>query len=215
MAGLERAVVLVNTLVVHGRTRLQKYGYLASQLQHGDLERLDFYQDWEPHRYGPYSRTLDHDVRQCIKDGILDVSSEAASDGNACYVYALTPKGHAMLRNLALEYGPLIEALHAMPKNFDKKLRRSLAEDVCEAHLKYATNSLIKGGAVGAGDGADGDYDYELNLNPEIERAIDDIESGRSESKAYTIDEYIKHVEEVLEERSPGTCAPSPQSTEK
>lgn len=200
MAGLERVVVLVNSLTVHGRTRLQKYGFLASQLYRDDLERLDFYQDWEPHHYGPYSRTLDQDVRQCIKDGILDESSEAASDGNMYYVYALRPKGHAMLRKLTLDYESLIKSLHAKFTDFNKKPWPSLLKDIYEAYPKYTTNSLIKGEVVGAGDGANGDYDYEPNLNPEIERAIDDIESGRSKSKVYTIDEYIKHVEKVLEE---------------
>jgi hypothetical protein len=37
-------------------------------------------------------------------------------------------------------------------------------------------------------------------LNPEIEKKIKLIESGKTKGKTYTPDEYLKHVNEVLDE---------------
>jgi hypothetical protein len=37
-------------------------------------------------------------------------------------------------------------------------------------------------------------------LNPRIEKILEDIDSGKIKGKTYTVDEYIKHVNEVLEE---------------
>ena len=191
---------MVNHLSVHGRTCLQKYAFLASELYRHDLDSLDFYRDWKPHNYGPYSRSLDLDVRQCVRDGILDETDGLESDGHVYYVYTLKPKGLAMLRKLALEHEPLIKTLHAKFSDFNKKPWKSLLKDIYEAYPGYTTNSLIKDEVVGTSNGADDDTEYEPNLNPEIERALEDIELGRFGGTTYTIEEYIKHVQKVFEE---------------
>ena len=38
-------------------------------------------------------------------------------------------------------------------------------------------------------------------LNPEIEKKVKLIESGKAKGKTYTPDEYLKHVNEVLDEQ--------------
>lgn len=68
------------------------------------------------------------------------------------------------------------------------------------AYPEYAANSLIKNRAAGISGGVDDDYDYEPNVNPAIEQAVRDIELGRFGGTTYTIEEYIKHVQKVLEE---------------
>lgn len=200
MAGVERVVVLVNSLTVHGRTRLQKYGFLASKLYGGDLERLGFYSDWRPNEYGPYSSSLDLDVRQCVRDGIVDEADGPEPGGTAYHVYALRPKGLAMLRRLALEHGPIIEALSARLSDFNRKPWQTLLGDMCRAYPEYTVNNLIKDELAGISDGDDGDYEYEPNLNPEIARALVDIELGRFGGTTYTAEEYIAHVRKLLEE---------------
>jgi hypothetical protein len=37
-------------------------------------------------------------------------------------------------------------------------------------------------------------------LNPKIEKILKDIDSGKIKTKKYTVDEYLKHVDEVLSE---------------
>lgn len=37
-------------------------------------------------------------------------------------------------------------------------------------------------------------------LNPDIEKKIKQIESGKAKGKTYTPDEYLKHIDRVLEE---------------
>lgn len=200
MAGAERVVVLVGSLSVHGRTRLQKYGFLASKLHRSDLECLGFYRDWRPHEHGPYSRGLDLDVRRCVRDGILDEAAGPGSGGTAYHVYALKPKGLAMLRKLALEHGPIVEALRARISEFDKKPWLTLLRDICKDHPEYTVNNLIRDEMAGVSDGDGDDYEYEPNLNPEIARDLVDINMGRFGGTTYTAEEYIRHVEKLLEE---------------
>ena len=200
MAGAERVVVLVGSLSVHGRTRLQKYGFLASKLHRSDLACLGFYRDWRPHEHGPYSRGLDLDVRRCVRDGILDEAAGPESGGTAYHVYALKPKGLAMLRKMDLEHGPAIRALHAGLSDFDRKPWPTLLRDICKDPPEYTVNNLIKDEMDGISDGDDGDYEYEPSLNPEIARDLVDIELGRFGGTTYTAEEYIRHVEKLLEE---------------
>ena len=200
MAGVERVVVLVNNLSIHGRTRLQKYGFLASRLHRNDLEGLGFYRDWRPHEHGPYSRALDLDVSQCVRDGILGEADGPESGGTAYHVYALRPRGLAMLRNLALDHGPAIAALHAKLSDLDKKPWPTLLRYLCRDYPEYTVNNLIKDEMAGVSDGGDADYEYEPNLNPEIARDLVDIQLGRFGGTTYTAEEYIRHVEKLLEE---------------
>ncbi|MGQ0772765.1 MAG: hypothetical protein ACT4NT_08360 [Nitrososphaerota archaeon] len=37
-------------------------------------------------------------------------------------------------------------------------------------------------------------------LNPKIEKILEDIDSGKIKTTKYTVDEYLKHVDEVLSE---------------
>lgn len=202
MAGMERVVVLVNDLSIHGRMRLQKYAFLASEMYRDDLDRFGLYQDWRPHNCGPYSRALDLDVRRCVESGILGERTRPVSGGRSYCMYALEPKGLAILRRLDLEHGPMLKTLRAKLSGLDKKPWPSLLGDICNARPEYAASIMTTDAVAGISGGTydDYDYDYEPNLDPEIEQALADIGQGRFDSKTYTVVEYIRHVQKVLAE---------------
>ncbi|MDE1725737.1 MAG: hypothetical protein KGH89_00540 [Thaumarchaeota archaeon] len=37
-------------------------------------------------------------------------------------------------------------------------------------------------------------------LSPEVEKLLEDIDKGKIRMKKYTVDEYIKHVDDILKE---------------
>lgn len=191
MAGLERAVVLVNDLAVRGRLRLHKYGFIAAHPYKKDLECLGFYRDWKARGDGPYSRGLAEDLGSCVEAGIIDEARRTTPGGSTIYVYTLRPKGRRMLRRLAKGGEPLKADLHKRFAGLDRKGMSALLKDACKAHPEYAADGGAKGGAP---KGAGADADGRERFNPEIEAILQSIDSGTFVGKEYTIDEYIKYV---------------------
>ena len=99
MEGTDRIVFLINQTTIRGRTRLQKYGFLAYQLYRADLKPLGFYSDWEAYHYGPYSMDLTCDLQEAEKTGLLKIESRE-SGGRAMDFYSLAPKGAKRLSSL-------------------------------------------------------------------------------------------------------------------
>ncbi len=196
MAGLERAVVLVNDLAVRGRSRLQKYGFIAAHLYKKDLECLSFYCDWKARRDGPFSRGLAEDLRSCVEEGIISEAPQMTPGGSTIYIYTLKPKGRKMLRRLTEGGGPLKVDLHERFASLDRKGMTALLKDAYSAHPEYAADVGAKGGAP---KGADADAGGRKRFNPEIEDILRSIDSGTFVGNEYTIDEYIKYVKKVLE----------------
>lgn len=197
MAGPERLVVLVNELTVRGRLRLQKYGFIAAHLCRDDLLDLDFYHDWEPYHYGPYSRDLAEDVRFCVDANILDEAQQTTPDGHTIYVYALKPEGRKILRTLVRDNGSVIKELYDKLARLNKRNLQDLLRDAYNAYPKYTTNSLIKNGLL---ESAASDADDYEKFNPEIEETLNAIDSGTYVAKTYAPAEYKKHVKRILEE---------------
>lgn len=197
MTGPERVVVLVNELTVRGRLRLQKYGFIAAHLYKNDLQNLDFYHDWVPYHYGPYSHDLAEDVQTCVDANILDEMRQTTQDGHTLYVYALKPKGRKILRELSSENGSVIKDLYNKFVRLNKKRLQDLLKDVYDAYSKYTTNSLIKNGLFKSD--ADNVDDYERFV-PEIEETLKSIESGTYVAETYTPDEFLKYMKKVFEE---------------
>ena len=182
MAGLERAVVLVNGLTIRGRMRLQLHGFLASQMYRSDLRHLGFYRDWTPHHCGPHSGDLDADIRRCVDDGMLSEAAESACSGQVCHKFEVTPRGKSLLRSAPNVSESAIRRLHERFAALNETPWPTLLERTKRSYPEYAaggpaSSSLLDSVA---------DYDVEEGTNPEIERAIDDIASGKFVGKEYT-----------------------------
>lgn len=192
MEGMRRTAVLVNGLTVRGRMRLHLHGFLASQMYKDDLEGLGFYRDWTPHRCGPHSRDLDVDIRRCIEGGMLGEAADTAPGGQVCYKYEITPRGALLLRNMPKDHEDAIRILHETFAAFNKKTWPDFLRHVQNCYPEYVVGVHVNGNLPDPAV----DYDVEEGTDPGIERAIDDIKSGKYVGKEYTV-EYLQHILKV------------------
>ena len=191
MDGVDRLVLLINQTTIVGRTRLQKYGFLAHQLHRPDLEPLGFYSDWEAYHYGPYSVDLACDLRDAEKAGL--VKTERTDFGSRDVdLYSLGPKGHKRLSSLLSDHGDLINRIHKTFVNLNKKPLSVLIKEICADYPKYAVNSKIKD-RVAAHDQDDG-----VRFNPKIERMLEDIASGNANWEVHTPKEHTTYIERLV-----------------
>ena len=87
MTGLDRVILLVNDMTIKGTTRVQKYGFLTSQLYSKELSGLNFYNDWVPYRFGPNSQQLAQDLSMCIKQDLIDEQIEQTFNNRLIHNY--------------------------------------------------------------------------------------------------------------------------------
>lgn len=191
MDGVDRLVLLINQTSIVGRTRLQKYGFLAHQLYRTDLEPLGFYSDWEAYHYGPYSVDLACDLRDAEKAGL--VKTERTDPGSRdADLYSLGPKGRKRLSSMLGDHGDLINRIHETFANFNKKPLPVLVKEICADYPKYAVNGKIKDRAAARG------RDDGVRFNPKIEHMLEEIASGNANWEVHTPQEHIAYVERLV-----------------
>lgn len=77
-----------------GRTRVQKFVFLAQKQKLGDLY------NFIPFNYGPYSKDLQNDVDELIAAGFITQLEQDLGDGKKRYVYRINPKGEELLASI-------------------------------------------------------------------------------------------------------------------
>ena len=191
MDGIDRLILLINQTTIRGKTRLQKYGFLTYNLYRPDLTPLNFYSDWEAYHYGPYSMDLTCDLQYAEKTGL--VKTELAESGSSkVVIYSLGPKGHKRLSRLSCDHRDLINNIHETSINLNKKPLPVLIKEIYADYPKYAVNSKIKN------DVTNSEQDDGVRFNPEIERMLAEIDSGKANWKIQTPDEHLQHVESLM-----------------
>lgn len=191
--GIDRLVLLINQTTIRGKTRLQKYGFLAYHLYRPDLMPFDFYSDWEACHYGPYSMDLTCDLQHAEKTGL--VKTELAESGSGkVVIYSLGPKGHQRLSLLSRDHRSLINNIHETSINLNKKPLPVLVEEIYVDHPEYAVNRKVKNRAT------NGEQDDGVRFNPEIERMLEEIDSGKANWKTQTPDEHLEYLESLLKD---------------
>jgi len=104
MSELDRIIVLINDMTIKGNTRMQKYGFLIYKLYSKELYGLNFYSDWKPYLYGPYSEELKIDLENCIDQRLVTKFTSPTNTGRQFSNYSLTMKGRMRLRKVIVEY---------------------------------------------------------------------------------------------------------------
>ena len=186
MDGADRIILLVNQTAVRGRARLQKYGFLAYQLYRSDLKPLGFYSDWEAHRYGPYSADLARDLQEAERTGLIR-TERRRSGGRAVDFYSLGPKGAKRLSFLLRDHGDLVKRLYETLAGLNKKSLDRLIEEIYADHPQYARNGKT-----------DRNLDTDVRFNPEIERMIEEIDSGNANWEVHSPAEHIEYIKRLV-----------------
>ncbi|MBI1663887.1 MAG: hypothetical protein IS860_10505 [Nitrosopumilus sp.] len=140
---LDRVVVLINDMTVKGNTRIQKYGFLMHKLYSKELHGLNFYADWRPYLYGPYSEELKNDLEDCISQHLVTKFTSPTNTGREFSNYNLTTKGRMRLRKISGDYD-IIKELYQKFTQLNKKPITSVLKDIYLAYPEYTVKSEIK-----------------------------------------------------------------------
>lgn len=184
--GAGRIMILVNGLTVRGNIRLQKYGFLASRMYGAELRPLGFYSDWTPGYYGPYSRQLREDLDAAVEAGLVRVEHRELADGNPIMHYRLSSKGARMLSALSKDHEEIIGRLHDEFAGLNKKSIEQILRQVYADHPAYAPENKDEKPA--------GSYEI-VKFSPGLERDLHAAKSGDHTWKKYTIDEFRRHID--------------------
>jgi len=187
-------------MTVKGSTRIQKYGFLASQLYSKELTSLNFYKDWVPYSYGPHSMELVHDLQKCVEQDLIEDNVEITHNGRQLHIYSLKLRGRSRLNKLSQDYGEIIKNLYEKFTALNRKSINSVLKDIYEAYPNYTVNSKIKQEVLESTD----KFIYEKleteELNPEIKQKLELIQSGGVKGKKYSPSEYLQHIDNLLED---------------
>lgn len=145
----DRILMIIGDLTINGTTRLQKYGFLL-HMKHGhDLKtisktqkELEFYSDWKPYWYGPYSPGLQKDAYACAENGMA-VQIEMDS-----YLklkqYSLTAKGRVRWRQIREQSPGAMRSIENTIRGLQKISLDRLLRGVYLEYPEYAKRSTIK-----------------------------------------------------------------------
>lgn len=135
-------LLIMQDLTIGGRTRVQKYGFLIYQQYRKDVEKYDFYSDWIPHHFGPYSRKLAADLNCAVQEKYVQ-EKEATYNGAALTKYNLTISGTQEYRNL-LKGNSFMNDINGMLREQQKKSLMAILRRIYADYPKYTVYSQIK-----------------------------------------------------------------------
>ena len=144
----DRALVIVSDVEIYGSTRLQKYGFLLFKQYQKELAKmaancpgLEFYADWEPLWYGPFSRNLQNDIETCVSENLI--VKTLADPGLGSYRYAPTLKGRVRWRKILSTSEVEIKAIREKVSNLQSMRLERLLEGIYHAYPEYTKHSTI------------------------------------------------------------------------
>lgn len=146
----DRVLVIISDSMIHGTTRLQKYGFILHKQYETELGRISqgglspgFYDDWEPYYYGPYSRQLDKDARMCVKNGL--VVKKAINTTLNSFKYFFTIRGRVRWRRLFAKHQEDMTAVEEKIRKLQTVQLEDLMRNIYRVYPEYTTLSKIKG----------------------------------------------------------------------
>ena len=140
----DRILLIINDNVIRGSMRWQNYGFILfkqhqlepTELRH-DFPAMEFYTDWEKHRYGPYSSALEEDLRKCFESKTIGQTNLSTLRGSKMDAYSLTIKGRLRWRSL---FGTMeaVEKINKKVKQMQEISYYSLIRKAYNTYLEYA-----------------------------------------------------------------------------
>ena len=144
----DRALMIVNDFTIHGSTRLQKYGFLLSKQYADELSsishkepKLQFYDDWKPLWYGPFSKNLEDDINECVESRL--VYKEPIDLRLNSYRYSFTLRGRIRWRKMHTNFQNEMNSIYEKIANLQKIQLERLLERIYAAYPEYIRRSTI------------------------------------------------------------------------
>ena len=147
---IDRPLLIINDFTINGTTRFQKYGFLlhkeygAYMLSLNERCNIEFYTDWEPLYFGPFSRSLKEDLKECMStDVIKKVNVPTGTEGREMSTYNLTIKGRQKWRNMLVTI-PEIQHVMERVQSMQKISYYILLGQIYKKYPEFTTNSQIR-----------------------------------------------------------------------
>ena len=134
---------------VDGITRLQKLAFLTNELV-PNMNRVGFYDDWKPGKYGPYSPSLGNDVDALVTRGLVDKEVVESSAGYAMDAFKVTPQGEKEAMAIEERQSKLAEMIKkSVVQKYARAPLMSLLHDVYYMAPQYTVESEVAGTVFG------------------------------------------------------------------
>ncbi|RNJ77871.1 MAG: hypothetical protein EB828_00090 [Nitrosopumilus sp. D6] len=137
---------VMQDLTIAGRTRIQKYGFHIYQQYKDELEGHDFYSDWRPYHFGPYSQMLADDLQKAISNGYVKISDDPSGDSKYKQ-YGVTLKGRNVYRSLLAD-NAFLNDIHEMLVNLQHQSLMKILKQIYMDYPQYTVRSQIKDDAT-------------------------------------------------------------------
>ena len=142
--------MIINGDTIHGSTRLQKYGFLLSKQCRWELGKiakkqpqLNFYDDWKPRWYEPYSKQLNEDMLKCIENKTVSQILEDKIQNK--YRYFLTFKGQAVWHDICERLLSIeLSSICAKIQNLQKINLETLLSTVYLTYPEFTEHRIIE-----------------------------------------------------------------------
>lgn len=116
---------------VQGKTRLQKYALFAAR---EILKENEFYNDWEPLKFGGYSKNLDSDFEILCKDRYVNSNQIGTYKGKPVFRYRVSDSGKKEIIQFEKNNAEKILEIHSLIHYYFSK---PLNEVLVDSYEKY------------------------------------------------------------------------------
>ena len=132
-----------------GSTRLQKLAFLASQMV-PDLAKFEFYSDWRPSKYGPFSPTLSEDVEGLESRELVKKVQVQFSETSTLDQYFLTTAGKTLAVQTEEGSPDLVNSLRkSIISKYSKAPLMELLHVIYYQYPEYTIESRVAGDVFG------------------------------------------------------------------
>lgn len=130
---------------VDGITRLQKMAFLTNELV-PNMERVGFYDDWKPGKYGPFSPSLGNDIDFLVMRGLVDKEAIESSAGYILDSFKATPQGEQQAMAMEQGHSKLVDMIRrSVVQKYARAPLMSLLHDTYYLAPHYTVESEIAG----------------------------------------------------------------------
>jgi uncharacterized protein YwgA len=145
------AWIVKSSGIVKGDTRLQKLAFLVAKRVKG-VDKVDFYHDWRPGKFGPVSKDLYNDIKNManspdkpiqVWDAPL-ISKERILD-RSVRTYVLTEAGKVEADRFRQRRGSLSDSISRLVTQYANAELMEIVHDVYYQYPEYTSQSTIKG----------------------------------------------------------------------
>jgi len=132
--------IIDSTPYVDGRTRLHKYGILASKEV---LNNTEFFDDWKPNDFGGFSPSLAKSLQKLERGGYVQ-SLEVVREFGEVDRYQSLEKGKNVIKDLIKNSQTKFEKIKSITSHYFQKPLKILLSDVYQKYPELTVKSKIK-----------------------------------------------------------------------